>query len=620
MIYETDAATTGTYAGTSPTFWYYTGTAWVPFLGGGWLLLGNSGTSPTNNFIGTRDSVDWVIRTNNLERMRVYSSGNVGLTNTNNAAQELRFYEPSGSGTDYSGFKAGAQSVTVNYTWPLADGTGTNYVLCTDGSGNLSWRGFGSSGGGGTDTLWRRGSGSFSLEGVGSGNSARAAYAIAGGVSNLASGTAAICWGASNIASGAYSNVAGGLNDTASGSYSAVSGGQANSATGNYSVVGGGANNRACGLYSAVLGGSTNTACGDYSTVLGGNTNSITGNYSLAFGVGCNVTTNNTIVYYNNAATVKMGIGTVSPSEVLDVVGNVKFSGALMPNNNAGTSGYVLQSQGSGVAPIWSAASNLYWSTLGNTGTNPVINYIGTSDAQALVLRTNNTERMRTLSTGQVGIGTTTPTHQLQVVYAGTTDEISAVHGNATGATTNQSIGVWGAATSTTTTNTGTIGVLATGNGNTTAGQTNVALQINDGEFAMGRTTQAPGVGSAVEGATAGTAYTAEGPSGVIELTLGGGNLATSAPTAGVFQSLGTLTVNNRYCTTGSIVHVTVLTKTDDGVTPDAKAATYLVDVDNRTAGSFDIRVCMIPTTTDLSNYSTSDKIRIGYSIINAGR
>jgi hypothetical protein len=532
----------------------------------------------------------------------------------------LRFYEPSGSGTDYSGFKAGPMVAPVTYTWPLADGNGTNYVMCTDGFGNLSWRGFGSSGGGGVDTLWRRGSGLLSLEGVGSGNTATGAYAIAGGENNLASGTAAICWGFQNIASGNYSNVAGGQYDTASGAYSSIGGGANNSATGTYSEVGGGSNNSACGLYSIVVGGSYNTACGNYATVLGGDHNTVTGNYSLAFGVGATVSQDNTIVYYSNVATVKMGIGTQTPSEVIDVVGNVKFSGALMPNNNAGTSGYVLASQGGTTYPVWTAPSNLYWSTLGNTGTNPVLNYLGTSDAQALVFRTNNTERMRILSTGQVGINTTTTTHQLMSVYSGTTDEVAAIMGNATGATSSQAIGVWGAATSTSGGNTGTIGVLATGNGNTSAGSTNVALQLNDGEFAMGRTTEAPGAGSAVEGATAGTAYTAQGPSGVIELTLGGGNLTTSAPTAGVFQNLGTLTINNRYCATSSIILVNILAKTDDGVTPDAKAAEYFVDVDNRASGSFDIRVGMLPTATDVSNYTTSDKIRIGYVIINPGR
>ena len=52
----------------------------------------------------------------------------------------------------------------------------------------------------------------------------------------------------------------------------------------------------------------------------------------------------------------KVGIGTNSPTEKLDVAGNIKFSGALMPNNNAGSSGQVLTSSGTGV-PTWTTIS-----------------------------------------------------------------------------------------------------------------------------------------------------------------------------------------------------------------------------------------------------------------------
>jgi hypothetical protein len=346
----------------------------------------------------------------------------------------------------------------------------------------------------------------------------------------------------------------------------------------------------------------------------------VTGNYSLAFGIGATVTQDNSIVYYHSNGGTKVGVGTVNPSEAVDIVGSVKFSGALMPNNNAGTSGYVLASAGSNASPVWTQPSNLYWNVLGNTGTNASTNYLGTSDAQPLVFRTNATERMRILSTGQICVNTTTTTHQFHSLYSGTTNEIAAVYGNANQSTTNQAIGGWGAATNTASTNTGTIGVLATGNGNTTAGQTNVALQINDGEFTMGRTTETPSVGSVVEGAASHTAWSQQGPSGVIELTLGGGNLTTVAPTTGVYQNLGTLTINNRYTSSSSIILVSVLSKNDDGVAPDCKQAEYFVDVDNRTTGTFDIRVGMIPTITNGSNYTTSDKIRVGYTIVNPGR
>ena len=48
------------------------------------------------------------------------------------------------------------------------------------------------------------------------------------------------------------------------------------------------------------------------------------------------------------------------------------------------------------------------WTLNGNTGTNPATQFIGTTDAQDLVFKTNNTERMRIFTSGNVGIGTTT--------------------------------------------------------------------------------------------------------------------------------------------------------------------------------------------------------------------
>ncbi|GIW57698.1 MAG: hypothetical protein KatS3mg083_643 [Candidatus Dojkabacteria bacterium] len=55
----------------------------------------------------------------------------------------------------------------------------------------------------------------------------------------------------------------------------------------------------------------------------------------------------------NNYFKGKLGLNNTSPTEQLDVTGNVKFSGALMPGGSAGTSGQVLTSQGAGSAPTW---------------------------------------------------------------------------------------------------------------------------------------------------------------------------------------------------------------------------------------------------------------------------
>jgi hypothetical protein len=51
-----------------------------PFSGNGlWRTTGNAGTSAANNFIGTTDAIDLVFRTNNSEKMRIQSGGNVGI-------------------------------------------------------------------------------------------------------------------------------------------------------------------------------------------------------------------------------------------------------------------------------------------------------------------------------------------------------------------------------------------------------------------------------------------------------------------------------------------------------------------------------------------------------------
>ena len=72
--------------------------------------------------------------------------------------------------------------------------------------------------------------------------------------------------------------------------------------------------------------------------------------------------------------------------------------------------------------PVWNylASASAGWSTAGNalTGTLPgtPAEWIGTSNAADWIIKTNNTERMRILSTGNVGISTATPGAALEVV------------------------------------------------------------------------------------------------------------------------------------------------------------------------------------------------------------
>ncbi|MBK8228631.1 MAG: hypothetical protein IPK70_15830 [Flavobacteriales bacterium] len=72
LVYQTDGAI---------GFYYYDGAAWQMLQAGGtgWGLLGNAGTNPATNFIGTTDNQGFAIRTNNTERVSVAQNGKVGI-------------------------------------------------------------------------------------------------------------------------------------------------------------------------------------------------------------------------------------------------------------------------------------------------------------------------------------------------------------------------------------------------------------------------------------------------------------------------------------------------------------------------------------------------------------
>jgi hypothetical protein len=63
----------------------------------------------------------------------------------------------------------------------------------------------------------------------------------------------------------------------------------------------------------------------------------------------------------------------------------------------------------SGSQWVWISSSANAWQLSGNRGTNPASNFIGTTDNNPLVFRTQNAEAMRITSGGIFGIGTSTP-------------------------------------------------------------------------------------------------------------------------------------------------------------------------------------------------------------------
>lgn len=89
--------------------YYWDGSGWIGVSMNGlyWSLTGNTGTtastsaigsSVNNNFIGTTDAKDFVFASNNLERMRITSGGNIGIRTQ--SPQELLQVGNASSGTN----------------------------------------------------------------------------------------------------------------------------------------------------------------------------------------------------------------------------------------------------------------------------------------------------------------------------------------------------------------------------------------------------------------------------------------------------------------------------------------------------------------------------------------
>lgn len=72
LVYNTNTTTVG---GQGVGFYFWNGTQWQKLItsndNNDWTIVGNAGTNPTNNFIGTTDNQDFVVRTNNTEKLRV---------------------------------------------------------------------------------------------------------------------------------------------------------------------------------------------------------------------------------------------------------------------------------------------------------------------------------------------------------------------------------------------------------------------------------------------------------------------------------------------------------------------------------------------------------------------
>ena len=290
---------------------------------------------------------------------------------------------------------------------------------------------------------------------------------------------ATVSGGQENIASGGYSVIAGGVLNRTEGSESVVGGGNQNRAHGTYSVIGGGFNNLANDNYVSIGGGRGNTVFGTYSVITGGYQNEIGGSadYSYLFGIESILTEDSTFMvdlphirfgdqtsgyefptddgtagqvmatdgtgqlswtdmtgdtsngWVDNGTTVTLetqsdnvGIGTAAPNAKLDVNGDIWAQGNLIVDNSASITGQI---DAYGIIidqfrlTIGASANNVLTSDASGNGTwqpfdaiegggaaNYLSKFISGDEVGNSIVFDNGTN---------VGIGTTTPSHKLEV-------------------------------------------------------------------------------------------------------------------------------------------------------------------------------------------------------------
>lgn len=258
----------------------------------------------------------------------------------------------------------------------------------------------------------------FGLRTTASGNSASAF-----GQLSDASGAVATAFGRST-ASGLFSTSFGlfskatgdvtttfGYNTTASGVYS-FSSGYYSTASGSLAYVFGESNNAKSYAETVIGIGAT-----DYTPSTNGEIQFRSSNMTdRLFVIGNAMDINNNNLVDNSERSDALvilkngnaGFGSSTPQDRLHVVGNIR----MVDGNQA--FGKILTSDANGTA-TWQNASTSTWGLTGNSGTNPSTNFIGTTDNQSLAFKTNNTEQVRIMTSGAIGIGTTTPARKLEM-------------------------------------------------------------------------------------------------------------------------------------------------------------------------------------------------------------
>lgn len=447
-----------TAVGTKPRgfyFWDHLSLGWhgvsAPFA---WGMTGNSGTTPTNNFIGTTDNQDLIFRRNNLR------AGQLGANNTSFGNNAM-----AANTTGIFNVGIGLNALAANNSGAGNVAVGANALSSNTASGIV---------GIGDSALFQNTSGQFNTA-VGS-NAARtgstancvtsmgynslfhntASFNTAYGVNALSNNST----GEWNVAVGidalkantiGHHNTAMGdaaMNDNVNGEQNTAVGhrAMAKNVSGGYNTAVGmnALHTNQAGISNTVLGTGAMYwhANGDNNTAIGmeAMNNQTMGSNNIAIGKGANVPnltgsdqlSIGNVIYGTGTLSptiVKIGIADSAPDARLEisatsVAAPSNFDGILIPrintfpvaNPTAAQNGMlVFLNNASGLTPAgfyyWDNATTNWvgvgtknnWSSMGNYGMTSS-NYIGTNDANDVSLRANGAEVMRLKYTGNTEI------------------------------------------------------------------------------------------------------------------------------------------------------------------------------------------------------------------------
>ena len=370
-----------------------------------WSPQGNSGLTAGTYFLGTKDNNGLMFKTNNQQ------SGYIDIT-TNNTSFGVGTLTAITSANTYNvaiGYQA-LQSVSSNTATYGVGNVAVGYQALQNnivGYSNVAI---------GYQAL--QAMNNSSLSSVNSGQIAIGANAMSaaqpGTRNNVGIGYAALTkttaaapsvaigWSSlNNLTTGQHNTAIGynTLNTSQADSYNIAIGDSALSSLngGSYNTaIGEGAGYTSTnGQYNTYLGYAANyyATTASYNTHIGSNNfggggqNNITGNYNTSLGYN--------VAYVSTGLTNTINIGYAASAITSNTIqlGNASITGltigtgslqtiAQSPNLYINSSGQVYQSSLN--------LANTYWSLLGNSGSTPGTNFIGTTDAKALIFKTNN--------------------------------------------------------------------------------------------------------------------------------------------------------------------------------------------------------------------------------------